>query len=101
VNWEIIAIIVAVVLAFFICREVVCWYWKINEGIQLLREINLKLSVAPNRTQLSVTPPDSPHVKESHADREATAEFSKCKNCGWGIPSTETLCPRCKQSPAT
>lgn len=33
------------VLLFFLCRELFCWYWKINEYIELLNGINNKLSV--------------------------------------------------------
>lgn len=29
---------------FLVIREIICWYWKINEGIELLRSINDKLS---------------------------------------------------------
>jgi hypothetical protein len=31
--------ILVVLVIFFICRELVCWYWKINESITLLTEI--------------------------------------------------------------
>ena len=34
-----IFLIVALVLAFVIFREVICWYCKINERIALLEEI--------------------------------------------------------------
>jgi hypothetical protein len=26
-------------IIFLICREIVCWYWKINQSIALLTEI--------------------------------------------------------------
>lgn len=43
-------IIVISVVVFLIAREVVCWYWKINENVALLREIRdlLKYSQADN-----------------------------------------------------
>lgn len=28
-----------VIVIFLICREIICWYWKINDNIELLREI--------------------------------------------------------------
>jgi hypothetical protein len=31
--------IVVIVVIFLICREIVCWYWKINQQIALLTEI--------------------------------------------------------------
>lgn len=46
--WVLISIV-----AFFVFREVVCWYWKINETIYLLEEIRdlLKLSVAGEKEE--------------------------------------------------
>jgi len=36
--WFIIGILAFVVI-FFLCREVMCWYWKINRIIELLEVI--------------------------------------------------------------
>jgi len=30
-------------LVFLVCREIVCWYWKINEAVGLLQEILFEL----------------------------------------------------------
>ena len=30
-------------MVFLVCREIVCWYWKINEGIKLLQSIDAAL----------------------------------------------------------
>jgi len=39
-NWgSSIAVLLVVLALFLICREIVCWYWKINRGIALLTEI--------------------------------------------------------------
>ena len=38
----IVAIAVAILL-FFVCREIICWYFKINERIRLLEEQNALL----------------------------------------------------------
>ena len=35
--------LVAAVFAFLILRQVVLWYWKVNELVELLREISRKL----------------------------------------------------------
>ena len=40
--YVIIAVIVIVVI-FLICRELICWYWKINERRDILQSINSKL----------------------------------------------------------
>lgn len=34
----IIGVVIAVILVFLVLREVVCWYFKINERNNLLRE---------------------------------------------------------------
>jgi hypothetical protein len=41
-NWVIIIIgvIIGAIILFLICRELVCWYWKINRIIVLLEEQN-------------------------------------------------------------
>lgn len=31
--------IVVVLVVFFIARELICWYWKINQTVALLTEI--------------------------------------------------------------
>lgn len=38
------------VLIFLICRQVVCWYWKINEAVALLRDIRQELkNLSPSK----------------------------------------------------
>lgn len=39
-----IALFVTLVV-FLICREIVCWYWKINKSVQLLEQILEELKV--------------------------------------------------------
>lgn len=45
---EFIVLILIFIVIFLICREIVCWYWKMNETVSLLTEIRdlLKSSVA-------------------------------------------------------
>lgn len=38
-----IFILLIIVLVFLICREIVCWYWKINQSIELQKKILEKL----------------------------------------------------------
>ncbi|MDP2816090.1 MAG: hypothetical protein Q8O19_05365, partial [Rectinemataceae bacterium] len=30
---------VVVIVIFLVCREIICWYWKINQQVALLTEI--------------------------------------------------------------
>lgn len=47
--------LVVVALIFLVCREIVCWYWKINRAVELLERQNVllerieaKLSAVPH-----------------------------------------------------
>lgn len=31
--------LLVLLLVFLVCRELVCWYWKVNEGLVLLKRI--------------------------------------------------------------
>lgn len=41
-NFTWIYLIIAVVV-FLICRELICWYWKLNDIVSLLRDIKKSL----------------------------------------------------------
>ena len=44
-----IAIFLVILLAVAaLCREIICWFWKINEALDTLKSINEKLSVQIN-----------------------------------------------------
>ncbi len=43
------------VVAFFICRELLCWYWKINERISKQEEMIEKLNLLTERIGEAVT----------------------------------------------
>jgi hypothetical protein len=38
-----IAVVAIMVVVFLICRVIVLWYWRVNEGIALLKSIDEKL----------------------------------------------------------
>lgn len=42
--WILIIVVVVLVIVFLICRGLMCWYWKINERLELLSTINSKLN---------------------------------------------------------
>ena len=41
---SILTILAVIAVVFLVLREVMCWYWKINEGLSLLKEIRNLLS---------------------------------------------------------
>ena len=57
-NTTLVIIIVAVIVIFFICREIMCWFWKINERVEgqteILRQIeSLSNNISANFEELS------------------------------------------------
>lgn len=42
--------IVVVLVIFFVARELICWYWKINQTVALLTEIRDLLKAETSRS---------------------------------------------------
>lgn len=40
---ELIIVLAITIIVFVVCRELVCWYWKINEHLENQRKIIEKL----------------------------------------------------------
>lgn len=47
---------------FLIMRELMCWYWKINEGILLLKSIDRKLSSKSNSENLTISETETSNI---------------------------------------
>jgi len=45
----VLIVLLVVLVVFLICREIVCWYWKINKQISLLESIDSHLQTLCNR----------------------------------------------------
>ena len=41
----IFGVLIGIIIVFLICRELVCWYWKINKIIVLMEEQNKLLTI--------------------------------------------------------
>jgi hypothetical protein len=54
-----IAVVAIMVVIFLICRAIVLWYWRVNEGIALLKSIDEKLG----RMALSGVGPQAPAAR--------------------------------------
>lgn len=57
--WNLMTILLVCTIIFFVCREIMCWYWKINkmvanqdEIIRLLKKIAGENNVPTNNTKL-------------------------------------------------
>lgn len=40
---ELIIVLIVTIAIFFLCREIMCWYWKINEHLENQKKIIEKL----------------------------------------------------------
>ena len=47
-----------VIIIFLVCREIVCWYWKINQNLALLTEIRDLLKFQSQNTVVLAANPD-------------------------------------------
>ena len=46
IGWPIIIVFIFVLVGiFFLCRELFCWFWKINRRVELLEKIAKQLGV--------------------------------------------------------
>lgn len=39
-------IMIFTLVIFLICREIVCWYWRINKSVELMEKILIELKKA-------------------------------------------------------
>ena len=82
--WHFLIIFVIVLGIFLICREIVCWYWKVNQTVALLTEIrdHLANAVSGQAAPQSLQPPTGNEASLSAARNLAAsghnaAEISK------------------------
>jgi len=109
-DYVFFSLLIAVVI-FLICREIFCWYWKINGVVSLLERIDSRLAELLERTTLPKDispsipiemPPTAPPVF-STADIQDNPEIIPCPECGKSIVVKQlrvgdnglTKCPHC------
>jgi len=101
-----ILIVVALVVIFLICRELNCWYWKINRIVELLEKIAGNSGGAKNpsiypQSANAKTTAQAPSISE-----DAKPALIACPQCGCsnGItkegfsaldPTLVYHCPKC------
>src|SRR5262245_11810591 len=91
----ILVALLIILVVFLLGREVVCWYWKVNERIALMRETNTLL--ASIETQLKQTGRAAPaaHVSAA-ASPSAPAPAPRTGASMAPTVSTSLTCPGCK-----
>ncbi len=92
----VIIFLVVCVVVFLVCRELLCWYWKINQSIALLTEIRDLLKA--NRVVAPTSPPLVPLTPPPAMLLEPTGPMGSCPNCSATIPMSSADCPKCKAS---
>lgn len=83
--------LLVLVLVFFIAREILCWYWKINTIVSLLEDIKgklINLNPSISAQNLQPTPINS-------SDSPSNAHKVKCKKCGEKTSSEAKFCEFC------
>ncbi len=82
-----IGALVVLLLVFLIGRELVTWYWKINEHlenqkkqIKLLTEISYLLKNSSGSSKAPQKPPSSIKCLKCHSKNEINQKY--CTNCG-------------------
>ena len=81
----IIGIIIGGIILFLICRELICWYYKINKMVELLEEQNNLLRQQINLSSNNVEARNDPSsydwvCKKCNNSNRNTALF--CNSCG-------------------
>ena len=56
--WSFLITLLILLVIFLICRELVCWYWKINRAVELLERQNVLLErIEARLTAVGHVPP--------------------------------------------
>jgi hypothetical protein len=83
---------------FLFCRELVCWYWKVNHIVALLTEIRDLL--AKNSTHMAS--PTVAQLASFQTEQPTTASIVEadgvCPNCKAAISLASETCPKCQAS---
>lgn len=60
--WSLVVFFLILVVIFLVCREIVCWYWKINRAVELLERQNVLLERIEARISATAQapPPGNP-----------------------------------------
>ncbi len=64
-----LVVLAILILVFLICRELICWYWKINEMVSLLTDIRDLLRSLPGIHEVLAADFQRGHPEVSPAGR--------------------------------
>jgi hypothetical protein len=89
----IIGVIIGIIILFFICRELMCWYFKINKLVVLLEEQNSLLRDSAKRITPTMANTQGGNSNES---KDAITSFDKNNNIS---TVSENVCRVKKETP--
>lgn len=87
----ILVIVIIFLLIFLILREVICWYWKINERITLQKETNQLLK------KLIYKEVNHIYSTETTLENKEPVGNVFCTNCGHQNEFGAEFCSNCSQ----
>lgn len=79
-------LIVAIVI-FLVCRELNCWYWKINAHLELMENANSKLAAILDRLPSpgEGNPRKAENISCPQCKQSTAANGAFCENCGYKL----------------
>jgi hypothetical protein len=92
----IIGVIIGAIVLFLVCRELICWYYKINRILALMEEQNslLKFLLKNNTQTPSSSGTNISNVPPIHSVVN-TGDSWVCKKCSERNPNTASSCKGC------
>ena len=80
-----IVFLIVLIVVFLIFRELVCWYWKINERIDLQKRQTALLEKLVNPSGNS----------NSGTEKRGIPAGKKCQSCNWENGTDDMFCANC------
>jgi hypothetical protein len=78
--------LVILIVVFLLCREIVCWYWKINISVKLMEEQNqlLRIIVSSNSDiKRALTKTSDDNISEFDSETNTDTPISEASDEWW------------------
>ncbi|PEN11174.1 hypothetical protein CRI94_16420 [Longibacter salinarum] len=94
----------ALIVIFLVARELVTWYWKINDILSTLKSINRRLALLvneaspearPDRDAKTTDEPPSDGRVDSNEKSTEGDEVKQCRYCKEETPKDDDMCQVC------
>ena len=88
---SLLIIILVTILILLITREFWCWFFKINEKIELLKSIESKLSLTLSAIEKQAQESRTRNQKEKISEKDSWY----CEKCGSANSPKDNICKSC------